>query len=313
MTENVENLSSPNPPSEIKETSQSTPKGKIQIKFSLVDKWKEIMKKIKEKTGIEGIYVIIFLSICVILVYFGIFESLITSLVGTLYPGFSTIKAIQKKKNKKDWLTYWVIFGSFLIFDMFSNIINKFFPYYFVVKIIFLIWMFLPGSNGCQKVYNILIVKILKALVDLFDRIFEEGNQVKKEIIGKVGQIGQGLMKAKGFNKKMQQIKESQMKNQNNSNNNTVFTSALNISTSQKKLESGYNKEEIETIKEEKKEDKKEDKIEDKKEDKKEEEEHINLDKKLDDILKSCNEDPNNKAKEDKNKPVQLSFLELDD
>ena len=313
MTENVENLSSPNPPSEIKETSQSTPKGKIQIKFSLVDKWKEIMKKIKEKTGIEGIYVIIFLSICVILVYFGIFESLITSLVGTLYPGFSTIKAIQKKKNKKDWLTYWVIFGSFLIFDMFSNIINKFFPYYFVVKIIFLIWMFLPGSNGCQKVYNILIVKILKALVDLFDRIFEEGNQVKKEIIGKVGQIGQGLMKAKGFNKKMQQIKESQMKNQNNSNNNTVFTSALNISTSQKKLEAGYNKEEIETIKEEKKEDKKEDKIEDKKEDKKEEEEHINLDKKLDDILKSCNEDPNNKAKEDKNKPVQLSFLELDD
>ena len=301
MTENVENLSSPNPPSEIKETSQSTPKGKIQIKFSLVDKWKEIMKKIKEKTGIEGIYVITFLAICVILVYFGIFESLITSLVGTLYPGFSTIKAIQKKKNKKDWLTYWVIFGSFLIFDMFSNIINKFFPYYFVVKIIFLIWMFLPGSNGCQKVYNILIVKILKALVDLFDRIFEEGNQVKKEIIGKVGQIGQGLMKAKGFNKKMQQIKESQMKNQNNSNNNTVFTSALNISTSQKKLEAEYNKEEIETIKE------------DKKEDKKEEEEHINLDKKLDDILKSCNEDPNNKAKEDKNKPVQLSFLELDD
>ena len=313
MTENVENLSSPNPPSEIKETSQSTPKGKIQIKFSLVDKWKEIMKKIKEKTGIEGIYVIIFLAICVILVYFGIFESLITSLVGTLYPGFSTIKAIQKKKNKKDWLTYWVIFGSFLIFDMFSNIINKFFPYYFVVKIIFLIWMFLPGSNGCQKVYNILIVKILKALVDLFDRIFEEGNQVKKEIIGKVGQIGQGLMKAKGFNKKMQQIKESQMKNQNNSNNNTVFTSALNISTSHKKLEVGYNKEEIEAIKEDKKEDKIEEKKEDKKEDKKEEEEHINLDKKLDDILKSCNEDSNNKAKEDKNKPVQLSFLELDD
>ena len=61
---------------------------------------KLIMKKIKEKTGIEGIYVIIFLAICVILVYFGIFESLITSLVGTLYPGFSTIKAIQKKKNK---------------------------------------------------------------------------------------------------------------------------------------------------------------------------------------------------------------------
>jgi len=73
----------------------------------------------------------------------GIFESLITSLVGTLYPGFSTIKAIQKNKDKKEWLTYWVIFGSFLIFDMFSTIIIKVVPYYFVLKIIFLIWVFI--------------------------------------------------------------------------------------------------------------------------------------------------------------------------
>ena len=141
------------------------------------------MNAIKEKTGIDGIYVIIFLSLCVSLVYLGIFESLITSLVGTLYPGFSTIKAIQKNKNKKDWLTYWIIFGCFLIFDSCSGIILGIFRFYFVAKILFLIWMFLPGSNGCKLVYDFLITKVMTPLEILFDKFFEGVNQAKKEIL----------------------------------------------------------------------------------------------------------------------------------
>ena len=75
---------------------------KIKIKFSIADKWKEIMKAIKDKTGIDGIYVILFLLLCVILVYLGIFDSLITNLVATIYPGFSTIKSIEKKNGRKE-------------------------------------------------------------------------------------------------------------------------------------------------------------------------------------------------------------------
>ena len=139
MERDLDDYATKNPSSETSDIPNSKNIDNPQIKFSLSDKWKEIMKSIKDKTGIDGIFVIIFLSLCVLLVYMGIFESLITSLVGTLYPGFSTIKAIQKNKDKKEWLTYWVIFGSFLIFDMFSTIIIKVLPYYFVLKIIFLI------------------------------------------------------------------------------------------------------------------------------------------------------------------------------
>ena len=138
MERDLDDYTTKNPSSETSDIPNSKNIDNPQIKFSLSDKWKEIMKSIKDKTGIDGIFVIIFLSLCVLLVYMGIFESLITSLVGTLYPGFSTIKAIQKNKDKKEWLTYWVIFGSFLIFDMFSTIIIKVVPYYFVLKIIFL-------------------------------------------------------------------------------------------------------------------------------------------------------------------------------
>ena len=177
---------------------------KPQIKFSPSDKWKEIMKSIKEKTGIDGIFVIMFLSLCVLLVYMGIFESLITSLVGTLYPGFSTIKAIQKNKDKKEWLTYWVIFGSFLIFDMFSTIIIKVVPYYFVLKIIFLIWMFIPGSNGCQIVYDFLISKVMKPIEQIIDIFFEEYKEMRGELVKNAKSRGQKIVKnIKKFAEKM--------------------------------------------------------------------------------------------------------------
>ena len=183
MDRDLDEPSNQNTPSETNEFQNTKPPEKPKIKFSIADKWKEINKSIKDKTGIDGIFVIIFLSLCVLLVYLGIFESLITSLVGTLYPGFSTIKAIQKNKDKKEWLTYWIIFGSFLIFDMFSTIIIKVVPYYFVLKIIFLIWMFIPGSNGCQIVYDFLISKVMKVIEQIIDIFFEEYKEMKGEFV----------------------------------------------------------------------------------------------------------------------------------
>ena len=195
MDRDLDDPSNQNTSSETNELQNTKPPEKPQIKFSIADKWKEINKSIKDKTGIDGIFVIIFLSLCVLLVYLGIFESLITSLVGTLYPGFSTIKAIQKNKDKKEWLTYWIIFGSFLIFDMFSTIIIKVVPYYFVLKIIFLIWMFIPGSNGCQIVYDFLISKVMKVIEQIIDIFFEEYKEMKGEFVKGAKFRGEKIMK----------------------------------------------------------------------------------------------------------------------
>ena len=139
--------------------------------ISLVDKWNEQMNLIREKTGIKGSYVIIFLIGSIIFVYFNIFENLITNLVGTVYPSFWTIKAIESK-NKNDikkWLTYWIVFGVFIIIDFFNIIIVKIFPYYFLMKIMFLIWLFMPGSNGCTIIYQLFVKKIFNSFEDSID------------------------------------------------------------------------------------------------------------------------------------------------
>ena len=96
--------------------------------ISLLEKWQNQMNLIQEKTGIRGTFVILGLVLCVIFVYFNIFDSIITNLVGTVYPAFWAIKSLEQNnvEEQKKWSTYWVVFGSFIIFDMGSVIINYF-------------------------------------------------------------------------------------------------------------------------------------------------------------------------------------------
>ena len=136
--------------------------------ISLLEKWQKQMDLIQEKTGIKGIFVILGLVFCVIFVYFNIFDSIITNLVGTLYPAFWTIKSLEQNiiEEQKKWLTYWVVFGFFIIVDMSSPVIMKFIPFYFVLKILFLIWLFMPGSSGCTIVYYLFVKKIFRYYED---------------------------------------------------------------------------------------------------------------------------------------------------
>ena len=154
-------------------------------RISLSEKWKEQMEIIQNKTGIKGNYFVLGLLICVILVYLNIFETAITTLVGTLYPGFWTIKAIEKeeKEEQKKWLTYWAVFGSFIIIDMFSPIVVKFIPFYVVMKVIFLIYLLLPGSSGCIIIYNLLVKKIIKKWEAPIDNIIKKIDESTGEYV----------------------------------------------------------------------------------------------------------------------------------
>jgi len=160
----------------------SETKNEEKKKISLYEKWQNQMILIQEKTGVKGIYVVILLVICVFLVYLNIFDTVITNLLGTLYPAFWTIKSIENDdlKEQKNWLTYWAVFGSFVLIDMFSPVIVKIIPFYFVFKIIFLIMLFMPGSKVGPFIYGILVKKILGKYEDKIDNAFDQMDEILK-------------------------------------------------------------------------------------------------------------------------------------
>ena len=161
----------------------SETKNEEKKKISLYEKWQNQMILIQEKTGVKGIYVVILLVICVFLVYLNIFDTVITNLLGTLYPAFWTIKSIENDDlaEQKNWLTYWAVFGSFVLIDMFSPVIVKIIPFYFVFKIVFLIMLFMPGSKVGPFIYGILVKKILGKYEDEIDNAFDQMDEILKQ------------------------------------------------------------------------------------------------------------------------------------
>jgi receptor expression-enhancing protein 5/6 len=127
----------------------------------------------EKETGIPSKYILIVLFICIISVILGFLDIYITNLVGIVIPSIISMRTLESKipEDNQQWLTYWVIFGIFSFIDLFSYWLLKYFPFYFILKIIFLIWLFMPNTKGAKIIYKILITKLFKKYEKQIDEI----------------------------------------------------------------------------------------------------------------------------------------------
>jgi len=103
-----------------------------------------------EKTKIDKEYIFVgALAIIGLLVFLAVGVSLIIDIVGFVYPLYASLKAIESPDadDDKQWLTYWIIFTQFKIVESVADIIIRNVPFYFLLKIAFLIWCYHPSFN----------------------------------------------------------------------------------------------------------------------------------------------------------------------
>ena len=64
-------------------------------------------------------------------------------MIGFLYPAYCSFKAIESPESNDDvqWLTYWVVFGFLNIIETFTDILLYWFPLYFTLKTILVIYL----------------------------------------------------------------------------------------------------------------------------------------------------------------------------
>ena len=131
---------------------------------------------ISQKTGVNGKIISSILIICSIFCFINIFSKYITCIVGVVLPAYWSIKAIESPQydDDKQWLTYWAIYGLFTLLDQFANIILRIFPFYFIFKIIFLIWCFMPNTMGALFIYNKFVAPYFKKYEDKIDKKIEK-------------------------------------------------------------------------------------------------------------------------------------------
>jgi len=86
----------------------------------------------------------VFLSRIVILVF------------GTLYPAYASYKAVKSKNVKEyvKWMMYWIVFALFTCGETFADLFVSWIPFYYEIKIIFVLWLLSPATKGSSILYR---------------------------------------------------------------------------------------------------------------------------------------------------------------
>ena len=156
---------------------------------------KELMNKlgvhlnlIEKKTGQNPKIILGILGISLLFVLIGYLEKYITCIVGIVLPTYWSIKAIESNEgdDDKQWLTYWAVYAVFDFLDLFAGFILKIIPFYYILKLIFLIWCFMPNTQGALMVYNHIIKKFFIKYENNLDQLVNKVMKRSQETTQKV-------------------------------------------------------------------------------------------------------------------------------
>ncbi|KAF9099987.1 ER membrane protein DP1/Yop1 [Mortierella sp. AM989] len=115
------------------------------------------LNQFEAATGVKKTYVALGAGAFVtLMIFFNFAGKLLSNLIGWIYPAYRSFKALEThaQDDDKQWLTYWTVYGFVAIVESFTDILLYWFPFYFFLKTVLLLWLMIPNFNGAATVYN---------------------------------------------------------------------------------------------------------------------------------------------------------------
>ncbi|KAF9292163.1 receptor accessory protein 4 [Linnemannia elongata] len=83
----------------------------------------------------------------------------VCSVAGWLYPAYASYKAINTRDNNRltAWLMYWSVMGMFSVVEVVLDTFVFWFPFYYEIKMLFVLWMILPQTQGSIYIYQAIV------------------------------------------------------------------------------------------------------------------------------------------------------------
>lgn len=125
------------------------------------------------------------------------FDSLITNFLGVAYPLFMSIQALESEKvdEDKQWLTYWLIFGLFSIVDLTFGFVFSLIPFYYFLKLMFLIWLAHPSTQGATMLFYKNVEPYYREHEKKIDGLAKNVEHKVKQGLQKASQVSGGASK----------------------------------------------------------------------------------------------------------------------
>ncbi|XP_039554285.1 receptor expression-enhancing protein 4 isoform X2 [Passer montanus] len=77
-------------------------------------------------------------------------------LFGMLYPAYASYKAVKTKNIREyvRWMMYWIVFALFMATETFTDLLISWLPFYYEMKMAFVIWLLSPYTRGASLLYR---------------------------------------------------------------------------------------------------------------------------------------------------------------
>ncbi|KAF9434367.1 ER membrane protein DP1/Yop1 [Entomortierella beljakovae] len=123
-------------------------------------------------------------SFVFLMIFFNFAGKLLSNLIGWIYPAYRSFKALEtpEKDDDKQWLTYWTVYGFVAIVESFTDVLLYWFPFYFFLKTILLLWLMIPAFNGAATVYNRVLRPFLAQHASKIDSTLSDAHRKASEI-----------------------------------------------------------------------------------------------------------------------------------
>ncbi|XP_016895038.1 receptor expression-enhancing protein 2 [Cynoglossus semilaevis] len=114
---------------------------------------------------------------------------------GTLYPAYSSYKAVKTKNVKEyvKWMMYWIVFALFTTAETATDLLLSWFPFYFELKIAFVIWLLSPYTKGSSVLYRKFVHPTLSNKEREIDEYIAQAKDRSYETMMKFGKRGLNL------------------------------------------------------------------------------------------------------------------------
>jgi len=112
--------------------------------------------------------------------------------LGTLYPAYASYKAIRTKNVKEyvKWMMYWVVFALFTSAETFTDFFLSWFPFYYEIKIVLLIYLLSPATKGSSILYRHFVHPALLRREQRIDELISQAQEQGYRAVVDLGQRG---------------------------------------------------------------------------------------------------------------------------
>jgi len=142
-----------------------------------LDKY-DLLNTAHEKTGQPRIYIVLAATTILLIITTAIFGLPFLSNLIAFYPLYQSFKALRTPSPTDDqhWLTYWSVYGTLgLIESLLIGTTGVWLPFYYLLKIVFLVWCFHPKTKGALIVYQ-------RVMAPLFGQLQVQVDGAEKEL-----------------------------------------------------------------------------------------------------------------------------------